>query len=502
MGEKITLALAAILLMLSGCAAQPAAPPSASPLKKAPEVSGAPPSVEVFLPKGALPDGSYKAQSLPARYYEDITTTLIPRGDYGRIWPYIGAYIKKSWHNSEFYGLCDENGRIICDPVYHEVNLLEKDGVKLYELIRYEKIDKIRKNSKITLARPDGSWAGEYDEIITHISAREYPPYKEPEKPMPFDWRKDITNEYITVRRGEKWGAIDYSGNEILPCVYRAPLYFSEGLACALSDDDKEVYFIDSSGKKVLGPYQTPQQLDNSYVDFEEPLPLNYGLVFYEGRTRFYKDGKYGVIDKSGKVLAEPRYDYISSYFKGTAKYLSGGKDGLLGPNGEVLPEASRESPKQTGEQKALSYNEDEKYILDKNSLRLKVKDGERYFPGVKKVYDLSNGNYLLDISSNNRSWKIIDSEGADVAGPFEGHVEKITSGMIFVHTGEPCILGEYEYWVKLYDETGKLLIPDRYLFIKPFDSRYLVRTEIFSGLMNPGGKWVIKVPLYEYMND
>jgi hypothetical protein len=80
-----------------------------------------------------------------------------------------------------------------------------------------------------------------------------------------------------------------------------------------------------------------PPEPDNSFEEFSSKLPSNYGMVFYESKTRFYQDGKFGVIDKSGNVIIPAKYDYISSFSGGTAEFISEGKKGVLGPNGEVL---------------------------------------------------------------------------------------------------------------------------------------------------------------------
>lgn len=254
--------------------------------------------------------------------------------------------------DATYFGICDAKGLIICDPVFHKVSIIEKDGAKLYEFIKYVKSTSARKDSKITLARPDGSWADEYDEIRTTNTTWEYPPGNKElniqtsySKGSSFMWRSQTTTDFICVRKGTKWGLINYLGKEIIPCVYNDPLYLSEGLASVVSDDRKTISFIDSNGKTVLGPYQTPPPEVNirggDWGESRVEMPLNYGLEFSEGKVRFYKDGKFGVIDKSGNIVIEAKYDYISAFSGGTAMFISGGKNGVIDVDGNVLLEAT-----------------------------------------------------------------------------------------------------------------------------------------------------------------
>ena len=536
MRKRKALFLAALLLFLSACAAkpgvitpsvQPTALPTQTPVPT-PEVSP-----KVLLPNGPLPKTEYESAGQPERAYEDVTKTLIPSSGYGHIWPYVGGFLTAEMGRSSFYGLCDDKGRIICDPVYHNVDILEKDGTKLYRLIKKVSGGKsrFRPATKITLARPDGSWADEFDELYTMCSASEYPPVKtKNDNDLRLTWRLAFLSEYITVRKGEKWGVIDYTGNEILPCSYNAPLFFSEGLAAVLSDDLKAVSYIDSSGKTILGPYQAPPKPDNSFEDFSAPLPMTYGLVFYEGKTRFYKDGKFGVIDKSGNIIIPAKYDYITSFSGGTAEFISEGKKGVLGPNGEVLLDQIEEQIENGGngtvifweygknpaelnlttkERKPWSNNKTFSYSYENDGVTLKLKNRELHIPGDNSIFELNSGNIVISTRIQNKepTWIIINPDGETVAGPTEGRVDyyskQANNGIIYINLGMPehGTMWDFQY-IAVYDEKGKRLLHGEYLSVEPYDGKYLVRTEAVSGLMNDDGSWFIKAPLYEYRAD
>lgn len=508
-----------IFLAFTGCSSVPAVSPAPAMTPVPTATSNA---EQVFLPYGTVPKASYEPIIQPARYYEDVTKKFIPSKDYGHIWPYVGSMITTKYANTQLLGICDDKGRIICDPVFHYVTQLEKDGAVLYQFITYDVDSSKKRITKIMLARPDGSWGEEYDEIQIHSQSWEYAPTKPAVASREFGWRQSITLDYITVRKGTKWGAVDYNGNVILPCSYSAPLFFSEGLASVVTDDGKGVFFIDKTGNKVLGPYQLPPKYDEND---SMRIPPNNGMVFSEGRVHFYKDGNFGVIDKSGKVIIEAKYDYISAYYDGTAKFLNAGKYGVIGLNGEILLEITDKRFDNAGKQTVIFYDDktyaatyfslitketvpkpEEKpqnYKISSSGLTLKTKSGDKFFPGINNVRILTNGNFAIAIPGNNQTWKIIDSEGENIAGPFKGELNYGNKGFLFV------ILGRAEYssmrdynLMAVYNEMGVRLLPGTYLYISPFDGRYIVRTETAAGLLDKDGNWVIRVPLYEFMGD
>lgn len=526
MRKIAALFLATIIVCLSACT-QPATSPSPtlSPVPKPTVTISTAGGQQVFLPNGSLPKTSYEAAALPKRFYDDVKTTLVPSDEYGHIWPYIGAYYEVNMMGdlvySPVYGFCDGDGHIICEPVYTRVETLIKDGAKLYKASIFNRNDAKKKVSKITLVRPNGTWVKEYDEICIESTPEELsaPPGKA-KNTVVLRWRNIITTDYIAVRKGDSWGVVDYNGNELLPCIYKKPLLFSEGLASVLSEDEKLVYFIDSSGSTVLGPYQAQPSLNNYYSDEY----ASDELVFSEGRARYYKDGKFGVIDKSGNVVIEAKYDYVTSYSEGTAVFISDGKYGIIGLNGEVLLEpmdksfsnsgngiiryyengANQSLNIYTGERKPYSYKDEKSYSFNKNVLSLKTKQGDKSISNVENVRDLKNGNLAISIKGDNPTWKIISLEGDTVAGPFKGQVSYVDSDDFIQVNLELCETSKewYPYWKTIYDKTGKRLIPGYFLSITPFDGRFLVRDDTDAGLLDENGRWALKVPLYEFMGD
>lgn len=106
------------------------------------------------------------------------------------------------------------------------------------------------------------------------------------------------------IKRGDKWGFVDKTGKEVVPCKYDAVTEFSESLA-RVSLNGK-VGFIDKAGKEV-----TP--LKYEYVDLKKGLS--------EGLAGVKLNGKWGFVDKTGKEVIPLIYDaFVDEFSEGKAK--------------------------------------------------------------------------------------------------------------------------------------------------------------------------------------
>jgi len=67
-------------------------------------------------------------------------------------------------------------------------------------------------------------------------------------------------------------------------------------------------------------------------TNFEWVIEPKYNSVenFREGFAKVELNGKYGFIDKTGKIVLEAKYDKIGSFREGLAKVKLNGKYGLL----------------------------------------------------------------------------------------------------------------------------------------------------------------------------
>jgi hypothetical protein len=139
------------------------------------------------------------------------------------------------------------------------------------------------------------------------------------------------------VKLNGKYGYIDKTGKEVIPCKYDNAENFSEGLAIVMLND--KYGFIDKTGKEV-----TPLKYDNAGR-------------FSEGLALVRLNDKYGYIDKTGKEVT-PLYDEIRNFSEGLARVRLNGKYGYIDKTGkEVIPLSSGKSSDEPYSAKVGEYD-------------------------------------------------------------------------------------------------------------------------------------------------
>ena len=467
----------------------------------------------VVLPGGNFPDTPYAPVPPPARYYAQTTLELIQGDNYGRIWPYIGGYIESYWMQSELIGLCDESGKIICDPAYNQVNIIEQGGKRLYRLVKNRRDEEGNDISGTTLAKLDGSWVHCYEDISYMSEEPEYIWISW------YTWRQPIYYEYISVKENGLWGVIDYEGNQILPCKYKEPVCFSEGLAAVLSEDGETYGFIDVRGAEVLGPYPTAQQQPEDWSGSK--LPWTDGVLFSEGRVRYCDREKYGVIDREGQIVIPAKYDFVTSYYNATAQVVLDGKRGIIDMAGNTVlapteewfwhteggaiilskSDAQYELDPKTGKQTPWVYPEQSDFQISylDDGTKVTWEGGELVFPQNIRVNELGNGNLILS-DRDTDTWEIITRDKKKVAGPNEGAFSELWDGYILISLDQ--FNQTSGYLRQVYDINGRRILPESCNSFIPLDGWLMVRQPHVAGLLDEEGNWVIKVSVYDYMSD
>lgn len=117
----------------------------------------------------------------------------------------------------------------------------------------------------------------------------------------------DVSEGLVAASVGSQWGFLDLSGNEVIPCVNEYAISgiipsFSEGLAWFKMDHGK-YGVIDKSGKIIV-------------------QPIYYDEIWYfkEGMSRVKVNGKYGFINKNGILVINPKYGWAFSFIEGMAR--------------------------------------------------------------------------------------------------------------------------------------------------------------------------------------
>lgn len=216
------------------------------------------------------------------------------------------------------------------------------------------------------------------------------------------------------VSKDGKWGFIDMTGKEVIPCTYDDVLNFSEGLAVVIKDEKQG--YIDKTGNVVI-PFKdivlsffheglaiVYKDMKNGFIDKtgKEVIPCIYDVAedFCEGLAKVRKNDKYGYIDKTGKEVVPCRYKDAHSFSEGFAAVNLDGKWGYLDKTGKEVIQCKYASVEDFHEGFALVYNntsyyDKDYYYINKNGekvLDLKYESAYDYHEGLARVYNKKYG--------------------------------------------------------------------------------------------------------------
>lgn len=176
--------------------------------------------------------------------------------------------------------------------------------------------------------------------------------------------------------------------------------------------------------------------------------------VIATGGNGTYTDGltRYGFIDKSGQVVIEPKYKFVTSFFHGVA-YVQDAND-----NGQLI-----------------DYNG---YLIDKNENKISTVKG--------RCVDNFEGLWLTRIDNK---WGYVDKTGKWVIEPKYAKVYNFSEGLSAVREDSE----RFSTW-GFMDKNGQWIIKPSFSEVKPF-SEGLAATGLNGkwGYIDRTGNWIIK---------
>jgi hypothetical protein len=169
--------------------------------------------------------------------------------------------------------------------------------------------------------------------------------------PCIYDNASDFSEGLAAVSINEKWGFIDKSGKVVIQCKYNDVKYFSEG--CAAVSFNEKWGFIDITGKEIV-----PCIYDNA-SDFSEGLAAVssvfmwgfidkngheviqrkfYGVGYFsEGLVKVNINNKWGFSNKSGRKVIPCKYESAGEFHEGLACAQFNGSWGYIDKTGKVV---------------------------------------------------------------------------------------------------------------------------------------------------------------------
>ena len=153
--------------------------------------------------------------------------------------------------------------------------------------------------------------------------------------PMIYDFALPFSDGLAVVQKDDKVGFIDKNGKVVIPMIYDWASSFSDGLAIVGIGDWEDLKYgsIDKNGNIII-PFEYGTTVFESDVDTTFSPDIS---GFSEGLAAVRKDGKWGFIDKTNRLVIPAIYDNANAFSEGFAAVEKDGKWGFIDKAGNVM---------------------------------------------------------------------------------------------------------------------------------------------------------------------
>ena len=325
----------------------------------------------------------------------------------------------------------------------------------------------------------------------------------------------NFTEGCLRVCKNGKYGFIDKSGNEVIPCKYSGVEDFKNDIAIVWGDGRKYdchlAKLIDKGGKSI-----TPCEIlynggGHSFNDNNVFLALEC-------------DKKYGIIDKHGNTIVPFVYDYAYNFSEGLAAVCKDGRWGFVDQNNKmVIPfEYEYDTDEYDTEYSSIKYGS-----LDfREGLACIIKNGKwGYIDKANNVVipfiysraeDFHGG--IAYVENSDGMAGCIDTKGKVVQS--FGNIDYLKNGIYMTYTNQKIygnyenilfnksgIIGEYSSNPYIYDSLiiveknkkygaidykGKVLIPCKYNQLSYSDNILRAKDDNGRYIFNGTGKMIV----------
>lgn len=291
----------------------------------------------------------------------------------------------------------------------------------------------------------------------------------------------------ILAEKDGKYGIYDRDGKEILAPVLKKMTAVNDGMVGGLT---KKWNFYTLQGQKLPGDYDAVQ-------------------AFQEDLAAVKIDGKWGFVDKAGKLVIAPQYKEVRGFSEGLAAVKDGNQWFYIRKDGSVLPSVSVKNPGDFHQGVAIV---DKVWLMDTTGKRYaKLKNysyiGDFQDNGLAAVGVRRASRSFLDYLSIGWGW----GSGWGWGGPYWGigpgwgwgpyfggygyrhhhHYHHGWGGSIGISPGMVMPRNMYRGYV---NKQGQEVIPPQYSYVSEFFGDYaLYRDDGHWGMLNRKGE--VKIP-------
>lgn len=234
--------------------------------------------------------------------------------------------------NNSKWALINKEGKQLTDFIFDYINehknflFGQQDGARyLLNQDTGERLSDVKININYNFSDQDNNtdYGNDMDAFIVRSGERYTLLRKDGKTIITAKYLGKSSDEYYTIKNDKNFGLMNSSGKLVIDSIYK-----DVGVAgkddrlmnfYARKHDDSVVYFT-KDYKKI------PIVAENYHVQ--------------NGRIVFSKNGKWGIMDESGKILIKPIYDMIDgfeSYDYTTAKTDNFRKNGIISRDGKII---------------------------------------------------------------------------------------------------------------------------------------------------------------------
>ena len=388
---------------------------------------------------------------------------------------YYSLFTENKW------GIIDSNGNVIINPSYQEMIKVPNNKKDVF-LCTYD----INNES------------GEYKTKALNSKNEEiFTQYNQIEALENINKNNDLWYEenVLKVKKDDKYGLIDLTGKEIIPCEYENITVISGIKNSIKIQKDGKYGLVTTEGNIILEP---------QYTDI-----LNLGEDYKNGYIVINEEKKYGVVDYLGKQILECKYEKVEQiYGKDNFVITESGKQKLINKAGDTLIEKGYDSIKQILEYttQGIVFNKDNKFGVMTTSAEVPVTNVYDDLQAVKDdtfiakkadKYGIINGKNEIKVDfiykkiSYDTTADIFIAEETDVKSNimdsnFENKLQGIVSeindekGYLKIRTND-----EYQYYnFKFEKKDVKDILITNNLYLSKQDGKY--------GFINNKGEVVV----------
>lgn len=242
------------------------------------------------------------------------------------------------------FGVVDHTGKVVVPPAWDgALTAIAQGG--LIAVLKGKSVQYLDRTGKPTAQKPSAApwedsqgWKADYEKTAKKWGFKDAagkfvlgPEWEE----LQMAYGTKFTDGLAGAKQGGRWGFIDRTGKIVIPFEYGKIGPFSNGLA-AVRKDGKFGY-VDAKGALVV-----PSEWDGA-----EPFENGVARVNRGGKDskntsyQSIKGGLWGLVDKSGKVLAQPEWSDVRGLSRNRAWVSKDAVNGKLGGAYALLDTAS-----------------------------------------------------------------------------------------------------------------------------------------------------------------